>query len=268
MILDIISFSCPLILASMGALFSEYTGTLALFLEGLIGFSAFLGFGFTVSTGSLSTGILLTIITTILITGIFSLLIEKTKANKFIASLGMNLIFSASVSLFSSLFFKTRGVLTSDKFIFNTTTVEIFSITTTFILVIAAVIFLIFTQKGIYIRITGSDSDILTVKGINPSLYRTAAWCITAFFTAFSGIILSLRVSAFVPGISGGKGWMALAAVFLGKKKWWQIIIFVIIFCGIDFISAGIQNYISAIPSSVILALPYIVILLLISIKK
>ena len=41
-----ISFSCPLLLCSMGALFSDYAGILAIFLEGLICFSAYLMFFF------------------------------------------------------------------------------------------------------------------------------------------------------------------------------------------------------------------------------
>ena len=57
MILNFLSFSCPLLLASTGALFSEYTGTLALFLEGFISFSGFLTFYFTVLTGSVAAGL-------------------------------------------------------------------------------------------------------------------------------------------------------------------------------------------------------------------
>ena len=44
-ILSALAYACPLILCSLGALFSEYTGCLALFLDGLVSFSAFLLFG-------------------------------------------------------------------------------------------------------------------------------------------------------------------------------------------------------------------------------
>ena len=77
-----------------------------------------------------------------------------------------------------------------------------------------------------------------------------------------------MKISSFVPGLAGGKGWMALAAVFLGKKKWWLIIIYTLIFCGIDFLSTGIQQYIKGIPSSLIISLPYLTILLLIAVNK
>ena len=47
MIFSWISFSCPLILASFGALISEYAGCLAMFMEGLISLAAFLTYTFT-----------------------------------------------------------------------------------------------------------------------------------------------------------------------------------------------------------------------------
>lgn len=266
--IDIIAFSCPLILASTGALFSDFAGTLALFLEGLITLSGFFMYMFTALTKSTSIGILLTLISSSLLSGIFALIINKTKADKYIAGLGMNILFASIVSLFSHLIFKTRGVLTSQFFTYKILTVKISSIVFTVVLIILAILLLIFTKPGIYFRITGSNPQLLKLRGIEPSLYEILSWAITGFFAAASGIILVMRISSFVPNISGGKGWMALAAVFLGKKKWWQIIIFVLLFCGIDFFSAGLQNIIKAVPSSVIISLPYLFILLLIAIRK
>ena len=51
-LLSAFAYSCPLILCSLGALFSEFAGCLALFLDGLVSFSAFLFYTFTVTTGS------------------------------------------------------------------------------------------------------------------------------------------------------------------------------------------------------------------------
>ena len=56
MILELLSFACPFILASSGALFSQYAGMLALFLDGLITFSGFLTFSFTVLTDNETMG--------------------------------------------------------------------------------------------------------------------------------------------------------------------------------------------------------------------
>lgn len=263
MILEIIAFSCPLLLAATGALFSEYCGVLALFLDGLISFSGYLTYTFTVLTGSPVLGILLsTLISTILTLG-FAVIVEKFKANYFIAAIGMNLFFASIISLLSSLTFGTRGVLSSQAFRFSPGQVTAYSIIITIILILAAAYMLIFTQKGIYFRICGNDQDVLTVKGIFPSTYRIASWTIAAFFASQAGSLLAMRISSYVPNLASGKGWMALAAVYLGKKKIWLVVTCAIIFCATDYFSANIQNYVQGVPSSVLLALPYLIALLI-----
>lgn len=263
MIINILSFSCPLLLAATGALFSEYAGILALFLEGIITFSGFVTFAFTTFTHSLFLGIFSGCLVTVISVFVLSFTVEKFHADYFIAALGINLFFSSLVSLLSSLFFNTRGVLTSADFVFSVKSTEFFSIIVTFFLITAAIIFLKYTKKGIYFRITGSSSDILEVKGINPSVYRIFAWTISAFFAFFSGCILSIRISSFVPNLASGKGWMALAAIFLGRKHPVRIIIAVIIFCTADYFGVNIQNIFPKMPSSVVLSFPYIVALFL-----
>ena len=263
MIFDIISYSCPLLLASLGALFSEYAGILALFLEGLISFSGFQTFLFTTLTGSIIWGSILGLLSVLLITFIFSYVVEKTKANQFIAAIGLNLFFSSIISLLSSIFFKTRGVLTSPQFLFPINQVKIVSVIFTAIIIIATICFLIFTQQGIYFRITGASADVLEVKGVSPSVYRISAWTISSFYAFFAGCFLAMKISSYVPNLSSGKGWMALAAVFLGRKKVWKIVLFVLIFCAADYFGINIQNIFPNIPSSILLSLPYLTVLLL-----
>ena len=266
--IEIIAFSCPLLLAATGALFSEYAGCLALFLDGIITFGGFLTYMFTVLTGSVAAGIILSCLCSTLLALIFAFIVERFKAERFIAAIAINLLFSALVSLISSAVFKTRGVLSSPAFNFKILPVNIFTLCITFVLIAVALIFLTKTQKGIYFRITGSDADVLLVRGVNPGIYRILSWGITAFFGAMAGAVMTLRISSFVPNLASGKGWLALAAVFMGRKKLWQICLFAVIFCVIEYAAVLVQNIIPSIPSSVILALPYIVSLLIVMISK
>lgn len=266
--LNVIAYACPLLLAATGALFSEYTGSLALFLDGFITFAGFLTFSFITATGSAVAGILLSSLTVTLTGLFFAFIIEKTKANKFIAAIALNLLAGALTTLFSSLIFKTRGVLVSPLSNFAPKNVSIFAIIITALLTVAAILYLKKSQTGIYFRITGSNAEELTVRGVSPGLYRILSWGIAAFFASFAGSILSMKISSFVPNLASGKGWLALAAVFMGRRKLWKIALFVLIFCGIDFASVYIQSFFPAIPSSVILSLPYIVTLALVVISQ
>ena len=262
--INFLGFSCPLLLAATGALFSEYTGTLALFMDGLISFCGFLTFAFTSLTGSVFIGIILSSIVSVGLCLLFAFIIEKTRANCFIAAIALNLLFGSLTSLFSWGFFGTRGVLTSENFSFSPVSVSIAAIIITTVFITTAILYLKKTQGGIYFRITGSDADVLLVRGVSPSIYRIAAWGIAGLFAGLSGSFLSMRISSFVPNLASGKGWLALAAVFMGKRRLPLIALYAIIFCAVDFGAVYIQSFIPNIPSSVVLSLPYIVSLALV----
>jgi len=266
-LIDTLSAACPLLLCSMGALFSEYAGILAIFLEGLISFSAYLMYFYSTLFGSAILGFIFTSFTSVIMILFFSFIIEKTKANPFIAATAINLFFSALPSFFSSVTYGTRGVLYNESFVFNPLYSKIITIGVTSVFLVGAYLFLKKTKYGLYLRITGTDSDVLIAKGVNPLICRVGAWCASALFASVAGAFLAVRVASFVPNISSGRGWMALAAVYLGRKKTWRVVVAVLIFCIADIFSITIQNYIN-IPSAVLLSFPYLVVLVLIAVEK
>ena len=88
-LLSALAYSCPLILCSLGALFSEYAGCLALFMDGLVSFAAFLNYAFTVWSGSAVVGVLASCLLSVGITLGLSAVVEKFRANRFIAAIAM-----------------------------------------------------------------------------------------------------------------------------------------------------------------------------------
>ena len=259
--IEVIAFSCPLLLAATGALFSEYAGCLAIFLDGAITLSGFLTYLFTVVTGSVAVGIVLSCVCVTAVSLGFAWIVEKTGAERFIAAIAINLFYGAVVSFLSSAVFGTRGVLTSERFVFRTPGVNAFSVCVTFVIIAVALVFLTRSQKGIYFRITGSNPDVLLVRGVNPGLYRILSWGISALAAGIAGTIMVLRISSFVPNLASGKGWLALAAVFMGRKKLWLIAVFAVLFCVVEYGAVLLQSVLPGIPSSVVLALPYIILL-------
>lgn len=266
--INFFAFSCPLLLAATGALFSEYTGCLALFMDGLISFAGLMTYTFTLACGSVIAGIIISSVISISLCLVFAFIIEKFKANYFIAAIALNLLFGSFTSLFSWLSFGSRGVLTSKAFYFTSDPANILCIITTAILITSAILYLKKTQGGIYFRITASDADVLEVRGVSPAVYRIASWGIAALFAAFAGSFLSIRICSFVPNLASGKGWLALAAVFMGKRKLPLIALYALIFCALDFGAGYLPGLIPAMPSSLVLSLPYIVTLGLVLIRK
>ena len=182
MIYDILAFSSPLFLASFGALASEYAGRMALFIDGMISLSSFLCFAFTVLTGSAAAGCILSASCCILFIFACSRAIEIFKADPFLASLALNIFCSALVSFLSAALFGTRGVLTSPRFVFSAASVRLWSTAAAYGLTAAGITALQLTKPGLYLRITGSDADVLSSRGISISWYRTLSWCTAAAY--------------------------------------------------------------------------------------
>ncbi|MCR5605881.1 MAG: ABC transporter permease [Treponema sp.] len=267
MILQIISSSIPLVLVTMGALMSEYTGRMALFLDGLVNLSAFLCFAFTMLTKNVFLASFLSILVSTAFIALAERITTKTKANPFLTGLALNLLCSAMASMISSIAFNTRGVLTSlDLFSFDAKLAR--NITSLIgIFIIITVVFVLYkTKKGLYFRITGTDEKVLEARGINTGYYKFSGWIGAAIFGSLAGCFLSIRLSSFVPNISSGRGWTALAAVYLGKKNAAAVIGAALILSAAEFAASNAQNIslFATIPSSILLALPYIVSIILI----
>lgn len=250
--------SLPLILASLGATFSEFAGCLAIFLDGIMNLCGFFTYAFTVFTGSLFAGSIISLTICTGLTALCSWAVFKWKMNPFLSATALNLFFGSLISFFSNMFFGTRGVLTSQGFHFPSYA-KILLILITMLLLAASWFFLFKTKAGLYLRISGSDADVLESRGVNVDLCRILAWTLAAIFAGLSGICLLLKVGSFVPNLSAGRGWIALAAVFMGRKNLFKVSLSVILFCILDYITIALPGFTQALPNGVLLALPYIV---------
>lgn len=258
--------AAPLLLASTGALVSEYSGAMAIFLDGLITLSAFFCFAFTIWTKSFLLGIFLAIFAGLSFTALMALLIEKLNANRFLAALALNLIYASLSTTFSSILFGTRGVLTNQAFVFMPEKARLITNFFAYLVFLCIYLLLKHTKTGLYIRICGSDPQVLHAKGINIFKIRLYAWIIAAALGSCAGCIMSIRLSSFVPNISSGTGWTALAAVFLAKKNTAAIAGAVLAFSLTQYGANNLQNIeaFKSLPPSFLLSLPYISALLLI----
>lgn len=266
MILSILMIAAPLLLLTLGALISEYAGRLAMFLEHVINLGAFLCYALTLATGNAVLGTLLSVALCSLVVCTLERTAAHFGANMFLASLAMNLLFASLVTLLSALAFGTRGVLSSETFRYSAATMRLVTSLVCYVLCALLIGFVRGTTAGLILRVTGSDSDVLTAAGINADRYRTLSWLIAAAAGALSGCVFTLRLSSFVPGVSSGRGWTALAAVFLGRKHPLLVVPAVLVFAAAEYASTTIQNVplFAQVPSSLLLALPYLLALVMI----
>lgn len=265
-VISVIHIAAPLLLVTLGGLISEYAGRMAMFLECMINLGAFCCYAFTRWTGNLVAGSVLSVAACTLLVCAIERVAARRKANMFLVSLAMNMFFAALATFLSATLFGTRGVLYGDAFRFDAATVRTVTTIVCAVLAAAQIVMLRRTTFGLTLRVTGSDGDVLQSCGISPGRYRTISWLFAAANASLAGCVLAARLSSYVPGMAGGRGWTALAAVYLGKKHPLFVALAVLVFSAAEYASVTVQNIaaLKNMPPPVLLALPYLVSLALI----
>jgi simple sugar transport system permease protein len=258
----ILSMTGPLLFATLGALVSEHAGVLAVFMDGAITLSGFICIAVTALTGSAIAGAFAATAMTVLLLALVAIFNEKTRANPFITGLAVNLLAAGLTSWLSVLLFGTRGVVALPVRALSPGMMQHFpvaAITTAlpFLAAITVALVLRHTTFGLNLRAAGPSPDVLSARGVNPARYRVASWCLAAFFASCAGTELALGIGAWVPNLSAGRGWTALAACYLGYRNPLACIAACLLFSGAEWWANSIQGS-SGIPSTVILGLPYL----------
>lgn len=272
-----VTIMTPLLLASMGGLFTELSGMLNIALEGLLLMGAFCSVIFTHYTGSMVAGTLLGIGCTMVLAAVLASVTLNLKSNVFITGLAVNLFSAGLTVVLCFSLFGNKGVVVfnnipalpllnipvlakipvlGDIFIGHSIFVYM-----SWLLLIICHFVLYRTPFGFRIRATGLHQEALSTLGLNPNRYRFAAFLISGFTCGLGGALLTLNLGAFVPNITAGKGWIALVVIFLGNKKPFGLFIAALIFGLADAFSNYAQGALN-VPADFILAIPYVFTLL------
>lgn len=254
-LLALLPAAAPLLLASTGALVSEHAGVLAVFMDGAITIAAFICVDLTFLTGSPVVGIIASVCITMLLLFLASLFTEKTQANPFIVALAINLLSQGLTSYFAMQLFGTRGTYAVAQLKNLSLSRNIF-FPFSFLGVMGVALFLKYSLPGIRIRGAGSSPAALTARAYSPATYRSLSWLIAAFFASCAGCMLSIDLGAWVPNVSAGRGWTALAAVYLGYKNPYLCTLAVLLFAGAEYATNILQG-LGKVSATLILGLPY-----------
>ncbi|MDR0464149.1 MAG: ABC transporter permease [Treponema sp.] len=243
----------PLFFAAMGGLYTVLAGILNIALEGLLLCGAFSSLTVFYFTGNYLASVICAVISSTALAALHAFSIFKLRANIFITGLAVNLLSSGLCAVFSEKLFNTKGVVAAAG---SSSILLWYSI---FALIMLAVSWLAIykTPFGYRLRACDKNSPALVSLSVNPELYKAASLFISGFCCGIGGSFLSLNIAAFVPGMSAGKGWIALAVVFLGAKKPHGVLAAAFVFAAFECYSNYAQGFFS-IPADFILAFPYI----------
>ncbi|MDR2865369.1 MAG: ABC transporter permease [Spirochaetaceae bacterium] len=262
MISSLLLSAAPLMLASLGALWTECAGVLSIAIEAWMISGAFTAYCFSLWTGSIPAALFLAALFTAFTGWAAMLFIEKSGADAFIVALALNLGVAGAVPLISARLFGTSGVLRSAKlsvpahtaFPFFENGVSPFVLLALFCALLSALI-IRKTPFGLRLCASGLSRAVAFERGINTGRYRRLSWAIAAFLSALGGAALMFRTAVYAPQSVAGRGWLAVAAVFLGFRTVRGVCIAALVFAAADRLLIQAQVY-SAIPATALIGLP------------
>jgi len=248
----------PLLLAALGALFSERAGLLNIALEGQMLGGAFTAILVQQLTGNLA----LTVLAVTSFGALSSLVLAwgtlKLKADPFIAALGLNLLVPALTGWVSFLLFGNLGVIR----LATNVAPRWEGIPVTFLLALAlaglAHFVLFHTSWGLRLRSAGASEHLMASRSLGTRGIKTAALVISGVLGAVGGAVLALNLGAWVQGVSAGKGWIALVALYLGLRKPLPLLLAVALLAWTEQLSGALQA-IPELPGGLLLGLPSLI---------
>ena len=278
-IASVLRVATPLILPALGGLISELGGVGNIALEGMMLAAACTGVLVSVFTKSAWVGMAAGIAIAMLLAAILAFFHLNLKADLILAAIALNILCSGATTFVVYLVTQAltgsgdkggTSTLISQQMPFVeipiikdipglSTILSGQNILTYAALVLTAVValFLFRTRTGIHLRAVGESPDAARSVGINVQGMRYLALITSGFFAGLGGVFLSMGyVKFFARDMTAGRGFIALAAVYLGAKNPWGTLIAALAFGAADALSIQLGNL--KIPTQIVQMIPYI----------
>jgi len=224
-----IRITVPYALASIGGVFSERGGVVNIALEGIILNGAFCATVGTYYTGNPFVGIICAVAGGLITALIHALVTINVKADQIVSGIAINL-FAVGVTKFvlqivfhsSSNSDRIPGLPHLKLPLISSSPVltQVFGnplVLLTILIVIVSHFVIFKTRFGLRLRSVGENPEAADTVGISVSFYRYCGLLTSGALAALAGAWLAFDQHSFTDGMSAGRGFIALAAMIVGK---------------------------------------------------
>ena len=277
-ILTVITASTPLLLASAGELMVERSGVLNLGIEGMMIMGAACGFGGAYLTGSTLVGALCGIFAGAALSAIFGFLTLGLAVNQVAAGLALTILGIGLSGLIGAGFVGEQivpaghlhlPILTDLPFVGRILFGNDAFVYVSIALVIGIWLFLYRTRAGLVLRAVGDNHASAHALGYPVLGIRMLAVLFGGGCAGLAGAYLPLAYTPFfIPGMTAGRGWIALALVVFASWRPGRLVVGAYLFGAVSILGLALQPLHLNIPQQVMNMLPYlatVIVLVLIS---
>ena len=267
-LITIVTAATPLLIAGVGELVVERAGVLNLGVEGMMIVGAVAGFAAAVLTGSVLIGAIAAIAAGMAMAALFGVLAIFLAANQVASGLALTILGLGVAGLAGAGFVgqKRDGAPSlhipglSDlplvgKLIFGQDLFVYFGVALTF----GVAWFLGRTRAGLSLRAIGENHASAHALGMQVRKTRFLAVLFGGACAGLAGGYLSLVYTPFwSPGMTAGRGWIALALVVFASWRPWRVYAGALLFGGATVLQLHAQAASIGLPGQVLTALPYL----------
>jgi general nucleoside transport system permease protein len=277
-ILTAITASTPLLLAASGELMVERAGVLNLGVEGMMIMGAACGFAGANVSGSVVVGAICGIAAGAALAVVFGVLTLGLAVNQVATGLALTILGTGLSGLIGAGFVGQRIVpapsldlpfLTDAPVIGRILFGEDGFVYVSIALVIGIWLFLYRTRAGLVLRAVGDNHASAHALGYPVLKIRMLAVVFGGGCAGFAGAFLPLAYTPFfIPGMTAGRGWIALALVVFASWRPGRLVVGAYLFGAVSILGLALQPLQLGIPPQLTNSLPYIatvVVLVLIS---
>jgi general nucleoside transport system permease protein len=276
--LSVIAASTPLLLAASGELVVERSGVLNLGVEGMMIVGAACGFAGAYMSGSTIVGALCGILAGAALAAIFGVLTLGLAVNQVATGLALTILGVGLSGLIGRGFVGEKIVLAEHLYIPFLTDLPVVGrilfgedgfVYVSVALIIAIWLFLYHTRSGLVLRAVGDNHVSAHALGYPVLKIRMMAVLFGGGCAGLAGAFLPLAYTPFfIPGMTAGRGWIALALVVFASWRPGRLVAGAYLFGAVSILQLHAQALGLGIPSQLMSSLPYlatVIVLVLIS---
>lgn len=241
------AMAVPYALASVGLIVSERAGVLSLGAEGLMLVGALAGVG-TVLTlgGEPGIALLVSMLAASLVSVLFAVLVVGLRVNQVIAGLSLVFFCQGLTDLVGTVVGWTNQSITGltplplgplddipvlGRLLFRHDALIYLTVP----IVLAVALILERTHIGLRLRAVGENPEAADAAGVKINLTRIAAVVAGSALVGLAGGYISVgQAKIWISGMTGGRGWIAVALVIFARWHPWRAVLGALLFGGIE----------------------------------
>jgi ABC-type uncharacterized transport system permease subunit len=264
MLAQTVRMTIPYGCAALGGVLSERSGVVNIALEGTLLASALASVAAAHASGSAIVGIAAGVTCGATVGLVHALLVVRGRVDAIVSGIALNLVAAGGTRFVLRALYGSssnspsiQGLRFGDSWGLLARTLLDPFLVAMLAAVAAATWTLRRTRFGLRLRACGEDPSAAQAVGVRVAGIRTAAVALGGAATGLGGTALAYDLHQFQAGMSGGRGFIALAAVIVSGWRPWPAAAACLAFAALDALQIVLQNQ-TKLPSQVLAMLPFV----------